>query len=243
MGLFKHKQTSPADEEQYFMDETFREELRNHARWHFESLIKEGAAAFRSELDTTLIQINADLRAHVARGLDEALTTASSTIQQQVTQQLSAQAEANKQALIAAQAEAQKLLLGEITALKQQHAELLAVVRAASESHEVEITKALDDTKSRLASIGNAQDLALKALTASAQDLQDEYQRVHSELMANAKKQEEALVKVFESNMATIIEHYVLEAFGEEFDLKSQLPSIIDSLEDNKQAIVDDMKL
>ena len=43
--------------------------------------------------------------------------------------------------------------------------------------------------------------------------------------------------------MARIIEHYLLEALGDQYDLKAQLPAIIQQLETNKQAIVDDMKL
>jgi hypothetical protein len=56
-------------------------------------------------------------------------------------------------------------------------------------------------------------------------------------------KQEEALINGFESNMARIIEQYLLGALGDQYDLKAQLPSIIGQMEANKQAIVDDMKL
>lgn len=51
------------------------------------------------------------------------------------------------------------------------------------------------------------------------------------------------LVDAFEQNMAQIIEHYLLGALGDQYDLKAQLPSIIKQMQDNKQAIVDDMKL
>jgi hypothetical protein len=43
--------------------------------------------------------------------------------------------------------------------------------------------------------------------------------------------------------MAQIVEHYLLGALGDQFDMKAQLPSILQQLEENKQAIVDDMKL
>jgi hypothetical protein len=56
-------------------------------------------------------------------------------------------------------------------------------------------------------------------------------------------EREAALLKVFEENMAKIIENYVLQAVGEQFDLKAQLPAIIAQLEANKQSIMEDMKL
>ena len=43
--------------------------------------------------------------------------------------------------------------------------------------------------------------------------------------------------------MAQVVEHYLLGALGDQYDVKAQLPSIIKQLEDNKQVIVDDMKL
>jgi hypothetical protein len=51
------------------------------------------------------------------------------------------------------------------------------------------------------------------------------------------------LVTAFESNMAQIVEHYLLGALGDQYDLKAQLPSIIKQMEANKDVIVEDMKL
>ncbi len=62
-------------------------------------------------------------------------------------------------------------------------------------------------------------------------------------LEMSINKQQTILVDAFQQNMARIIEHYLLTAVGEKYDLKAQLPSIIQQMEANKQAIVDDMKL
>ena len=40
-----------------------------------------------------------------------------------------------------------------------------------------------------------------------------------------------------------IIEHYVMESAGDAFKIDDQIPAIIQQLEENKQAITDDMKL
>jgi len=55
----------------------------------------------------------------------------------------------------------------------------------------------------------------------------------------DAKKQE--LAKSYETNMAQVIEHYVLQAFGDQLDLKSQLPLILKYMEEHKTEIIEDM--
>lgn len=43
--------------------------------------------------------------------------------------------------------------------------------------------------------------------------------------------------------MAQIIEHYLLETLGQQFDLKAQLPYIIEQMEANKKDMIEDMQL
>jgi hypothetical protein len=50
-------------------------------------------------------------------------------------------------------------------------------------------------------------------------------------------------MQTYEENMAKIIEHYVLEALGDQFDLKAQLPYIVAQMEANKQNMAEDMRL
>jgi hypothetical protein len=88
-----------------------------------------------------------------------------------------------------------------------------------------------------------AQDAALKWLNQSAQALNDQYQTINTTLQKNVAAQQEMLVSGFQSNMAAIVEHYLLGALGDQYDLKAQLPAIIKQMEENKQAIADDMKL
>ena len=64
-----------------------------------------------------------------------------------------------------------------------------------------------------------------------------------STLQKNVADQQNMLVDSFQDNMAAIVENYLLGALGDQYDLKAQLPAIIKQMEDNKQAIVDDMRL
>lgn len=88
-----------------------------------------------------------------------------------------------------------------------------------------------------------AQELALSTLQRTVKDIEAQRQALTGTLEQEVAQREEALLKIYEENMAKIIEHYVLLALGDEFDLKAQLPYIIKQMEANKQEIIEDMRL
>lgn len=88
-----------------------------------------------------------------------------------------------------------------------------------------------------------AQSLALGSLQKTAQDIETQRLALAQAMQKDVAEREQALLKVYEDNMSKIVEHYVLQALGNQFDLKSQLPFIIKEMEANKQAIMEDMRL
>lgn len=62
-------------------------------------------------------------------------------------------------------------------------------------------------------------------------------QQVQQEILA--EKQE--TIRRFESNVADIVNHYVLAAIGDQIDLNDQLEYILGEMEANKQAIIEDI--
>jgi hypothetical protein len=88
-----------------------------------------------------------------------------------------------------------------------------------------------------------AQQLALGSLQKTAQDIETQRVQLAQAMQKDVAEREQALLKVYEGNMAKIVEHYVLQALGDQFDLKSQLPYIVKHMEENKQAIMEDMRL
>jgi len=88
-----------------------------------------------------------------------------------------------------------------------------------------------------------AQELALSSLQKTAQDVEQQRVALAEALKADVAQREAAMLKVYEDNMAKIIEHYVLLSLGDQFDLKAQLPYIIKQIEANKQNIIEDMRL
>jgi hypothetical protein len=88
-----------------------------------------------------------------------------------------------------------------------------------------------------------AQQLALGSLQKTAQDIETQRVQLAQAMQKDVAEREQALLKVYEGNMAKIVAHYVLQALGDQFDLKSQLPYIVKHMEENKQAIMEDMRL
>lgn len=250
MGIFQHKQDpkkSPSDgllpEEEHFFDQYFREELRNHGRWYFEKVINENGDIFKRELQETIAQVNVDLKDHITKQLDGAIAQVNQELKEHTTKQLEDQFNDYATTLKDAQAQALKLMSESTETLKQQHEELRTALQKNVKEQQDLLHGAFEDNKTQIASMKEAQDAALKWLNQSAQALNDQYQNISTTLQKNVSAQEEMLVGSFQSNMAAIVEHYLLGALGDQYDLKAQLPAIIKQMEENKQAIADDMKL
>lgn len=91
--------------------------------------------------------------------------------------------------------------------------------------------------------MNDAQQLALESLRKTATSVEEQRLSLTVALKKDVAERETALLKVYEDNMAQIVEHYVLLSLGDQFDLKSQLPYIIEQMEANKEDIVKDMRL
>jgi hypothetical protein len=53
---------------------------------------------------------------------------------------------------------------------------------------------------------------------------------------------DERRIELFDQRMAEVVNHYVLQAIGNQIDLSDQLEYILTELEANKQAILEDIK-
>lgn len=89
----------------------------------------------------------------------------------------------------------------------------------------------------------DAQELALTTLQKSASDVEQQRAAYEAALKQEVTDRKTAMLKTYQENMAQIVEHYVLLALGDQFDLKAQLPYIINQMEANKKDIAEDMKL
>lgn len=106
-----------------------------------------------------------------------------------------------------------------------------------------EITRKLQEEFEKYErSITDAKQLAIESIQKTNTAI-DEQRKVMSEQLqaeiAAAKKQ---IMTRFESNMADVVNHYVLEAIGNQIDLNDQLEYILANLEANKKAIIEDIQ-
>ena len=251
MGLFQHKQAdvkkSPKEEATdavtAFIDETFKDELRNYGQAYFEKIIIETGALFKQDLNTTIGQVNVQLQDHVTKQLDVAIAQVNVDLKTHVTKQIEGQFAAYNKEMKEAQDLALQSLTQNSQDLQREYTELRTMLQKNVADQKVTLTNVFEENKVRIAEMKEAQDLALQSLNDSAKALQDQYAQINDTLQKNVAEQEAVLVGAFEENMGRIIEHYLLGALGDQYDMKAQLPSIIKQMEENKQAIADDMKL
>lgn len=273
MGLFgRKKQSQPTDgntdEQKYFFDEVFREELRNHGRWYFEKIISDNAALFKKDLDTTIEQISSGLKERMSQQLDEQLSHYRQTMQEAqdaAMQSLSSSAKELQEQqkrmgetlqktvtdhetelvtiLKDTQAVALKSLQESTEALQQQQQQLSEALQRSISTHDAALSSEIEENRARIAAMKDAQDTAIQTLKSSVEAMQHQQQQLSTMLQRDVAAQEALLIRLFEENMSRVVEHYVLEALGDQFDLSAQLPAVIKQLEANKQAIVEDMKL
>lgn len=230
MGLFTRKPEPPkqppidetTDGVQRFFDGYFSE-LRERGRAQFDKTLEDNAAAFKKDLDGVIAKANAELKEHIA-------------------QQLEAQFMENNRTMKAAQDTALETLNQSTATLQQQHRELSVALQKSTAEHQQILAGAFEENKAQIAELKEAHDTALRSLMASVQALEEQHRQLSTQLQQNVANQEAMLVSTFEENMAQIIEHYLLGALGDQYDLKAQLPAIIQQMEQNKQAIVDDME-
>lgn len=254
MGLFQGKKQSPLDEEEQrvlrFFDDNFRTELRERAREYFEQAINENSAAFKRDLDTTVASINTELKEHITTQLDAAIVRIGSELTGHVAGQLDARLAEHGKAIKVAQDETLQSLSDNIEAIKKQHQNILGELERNVEklegtvlTHESSLTDMIERNKAQVATMEEAQSSALRWLTASAQALHDQHQQMSETLQKNVAEQEAIMIEAFEKNMAQVVEHYLMGAIGDQLDIKSQLPAIIAQMDENKQVIMDDIKL
>lgn len=254
MGLFQgihHSDDKTPDEEkadavEHLLDDDFREEMRDRARLYFDRVINENAALFKQDLDATVAHINTELKQHVARQLDEQfveIARVNNELKEHISTQLDERLSEFDKTMKEAQDMALQSLHHSAEALQGQHQQLSQALQKDVTEQEAMLHSVFEENKAHMISMKDAQASALQWLNESAQAMQEQNKQVAQTLQKNVAAQEEMLVSGFEQNMAQIVEHYLLGALGDQYDLKSQLPSIIKQMETNKQAIVDDMKL
>lgn len=105
-----------------------------------------------------------------------------------------------------------------------------------------EITKKLQEEFAKYEqSINDAKQMATDSIDKTNQAIEEQRQVLKSQLEQQVQQQEQRVLKNFSEQMADVLNHYILQAIGDQIDLSDQLEYILAELEANKQAILADI--
>lgn len=168
------------------------------------------------------------------------------------------QAVANQEVMMATVFQESKTQASAIQAEQSKILEQLRQSEATTRDQNEQLTqslqKAVNDQATKLDAIyqenmatveatKEAQVAALEKLKVSTASLDAHNQQLSELLDKSIANQKAMVIELINDNMSRIIEHYLIGALGEQSSLREQLPSILENMEENKQAMVDDMKL
>lgn len=91
-------------------------------------------------------------------------------------------------------------------------------------------------------SIDSAKQIAIEAINKTQTALDEQRMVLEKQVQDEVKKEKARLLAGFETNMSQVINHYILDAIGNEIDLSDQLDYIYRHFEDNKAAIIEDIQ-
>lgn len=91
-------------------------------------------------------------------------------------------------------------------------------------------------------SINDAKQLAIDSIQKTQDTIEQQRELLSAQLHEQITAEKERLLQRFESRMADVVNHYVLEAVGEQIDMSEQLDFILAQIERNKEAIMQDIR-
>ena len=106
-----------------------------------------------------------------------------------------------------------------------------------------EVTRVLKEEFAKYeASINDAKQLAIDSIQKTQDTIEQQRELLSAQLTEQLTAEKVRTLSRFESRMADVVNHYVLEAVGDQIDLSEQLEFIMNQLEMNKEAIMRDIK-
>ncbi|HJP96448.1 MAG TPA: hypothetical protein VJ843_03675 [Candidatus Saccharimonadales bacterium] len=131
-------------------------------------------------------------------------------------------------------------ILGENAMFLQQ--DLRLTTSQLNDYMKEEISKELKEAFTNYESaIGDAKQLAVESIEKTKTAIDEQRQQMGAQLEKEIAEEKARRIKLFEENMAQVINHYVLASVGNQIDLNDQLEYILSELETHKQAIVEDI--
>lgn len=132
-------------------------------------------------------------------------------------------------------------ILGENAMFLQQ--DLRLTTSQLNEYMKGEISKELKDAfVNYQGAITDAKQLAVESIEKTKTAIDEERRALIGQLEKEVAEEKARRIKQFDERMADVVNHYVLQAIGNQIDLNDQLEYILAELEANKQAILEDVR-
>ncbi len=132
-------------------------------------------------------------------------------------------------------------IIGENAMFLQQ--DLRLTTSQLNDFMKTEITRVLKDEFAKYEeSINDAKQLAIDSIQKTQDTIEQQRELLSAQLTEKLTAEKSRNLARFEKQMADIVNHYVLEAIGDQIDLSEQLEFILSQLEENKEAIIRDIK-
>jgi hypothetical protein len=132
-------------------------------------------------------------------------------------------------------------VIGENATFLQQ--DLRETTAQLNEYMRAELTRTLQsEFKKYEQSIEDAKQIALGSIEKTITTIEQQRRFLEQQLIAQNQANKDRAMKKFEQDMANILNHYIIQAIGNQIDLSDQLDFIIAELETNKKAILEDIK-
>lgn len=103
-------------------------------------------------------------------------------------------------------------------------------------------TKLQDEINNYEQTVRDAKDIAIEAIKKTNQAIEEERKALNQQIQTEVATQKKQALDRFASDMADIINHYLLEALGKELEPGTEVNLVIAELQKNKQAIIEDLK-
>lgn len=132
-------------------------------------------------------------------------------------------------------------IIGENAMFLQQ--DLRLTTSQLNEYMKTEITRTLKEEFDKYEqSIADAKQMAVESIQKTNAAIEEQRNILSSKVEEEVNAEKQLLLEHFEKNMADIVNHYVLEAVGDQIDLSDQLDYILADLQTNKKAIIEDIR-
>jgi hypothetical protein len=131
-------------------------------------------------------------------------------------------------------------IIGENAMFLQQ--DLRLTTSQLNEFMKTEITRTLkEEFACYEESINDAKQLAIDSIQKTQKTIEEQREALTKQIEVQLSAEKSRQLARFEKHMADIVNHYVLQAIGDQIDLNDQLDFILGNLEENKQALIQDI--